>query len=511
MDKTDKVNKTDNTDNIDEGRKFPYKLVLIASLLGGCFLYFSSIKIINMEAYHTVPFWAAFGGTFIVIIIPILIAYIRQLKTRDVVYWLAVIGAFIPLGLLLIILTILYSLLAERKWIWLKKLFAKKNTKIKTNTKVKNNSTRKVSNKSNKQVLKIIYFAIIFISIICLYSIKTYNEEKEELSLSLFDKCEKSHSEFVKEMAEYTTSSKALANLNEYNKGWKKRCKCEVEAIFSLHNNPYSKLKFAKYAVKHYDNWQTYYKEINPKLMWEYKKNEDICIHRNTNEKIYYDNGKLKIEKHWDNKGKLNEVCYDGNGKKTPCYIIHNILNAPIIIDENKNTVSAKQNIHDIAVKNSADIFKYLYQKSTPLQKKYINDNSSKIKTMLKAHGYFISTEYKYFKWCMPYYLPKDFQNNFNEHFKNVKQEIDNVLAKAFGNGNISYLDNQTSKLFIDVWNKEVEDDYNSVMETLDKDNKKKFNKTVYCKLLDVIYDRMLEQESKFFIMNNPYFANMLK
>ena len=61
------------------------------------------------------------------------------------------------------------------------------------------------------------------------------------------------------------------------------------------------------------------------------------------------------------------------------------------------------------------------------------------------------------------------------------------------------------------IFNEQVEDDYNSILNSLDEEQKDYFTKEMYCKLLDNSADDMLEQESKNFAIINPYYISLLQ
>ena len=147
----------------------------------------------------------------------------------------------------------------------------------------------------------------------CAYIYNDYNKQKEELSFSIFDLCKNRHYEFINELKQ---DGLGYEIIKKYDEGWQRKCRCESEAIFASYSSPFNKIKYAKYITKHYDSWKSYYKEVNPEFMRKYRDYRNKCMYKNTSKKIFYKDGKLKIDRYWDDKGIPHDTCYDKQGNK---------------------------------------------------------------------------------------------------------------------------------------------------------------------------------------------------
>ncbi len=184
----------------------------------------------------------------------------------------------------------------------------------------------------------------------------------------------------------------------------------------------------------------------------------------------------------------------------------------PFSIDETKNTIAfGNETYYDPNVSELVNVFKKLYNNLTPSQKEFYENNSTRIQEAVRADGYFISAEYRYFEWCSSYYKTTVFENKYNQYFSNAKQAVNDILVTAFGRDGINSFNSIMLKVLKKAYDKQVEEDYNGILESLDEDERKGFTKESYCKLLDNYADSLIEQESNNLTVIAPYYADKIK
>ena len=129
--------------------------------------------------------------------------------------------------------------------------------------------------------------------------------------------------------------------------------------------------------------------------------------------------------------------------------------------------------------------------------KNYVKQNSTLVSEASAAYGFIISNDYKTVKFCSKYYPVSNLKRKFDIRFQYKKLKAEKILNNAFGvsgakNLEVALMSNTS---MIQTFQKQMEDDYQSVRKLAAQDGIPNFTKTQYCKMLDESADMLVDEE----------------
>lgn len=294
----------DNTKN-----RFPLFRLVIGSILGGLLAHISSLTAINDTAIYKVPLLQALIFSFIFGLIPMYIAYNRDIVKKEIVYWLAFLSMVLPFGIIIFLIALFLSIICKNN----KDLINNENNMEAQNNKVTTNKagSENIVNDSKcidskddvvnffksklyfrlhkTKIMDLLYkifcpkiiLAVSVISVIGIFCYIYVAYEEENFKLKIYNLCMDKTDKFFEEMDDYTVMELSKTDaITNARKTLNLSCECENKAIVSSILNPFTRLKYMRSISLSYGHWEKYY-ENNDRIFYKnYKRNIRTCMDR---------------------------------------------------------------------------------------------------------------------------------------------------------------------------------------------------------------------------------------
>lgn len=172
------------------------------------------------------------------------------------------------------------------------------------------------------------------------------------------------------------------------------------------------------------------------------------------------------------------------------------------------NQATNKQQKYEVDVSESSKKFNPTVRSLSEEQKIYQKQNDKLISQASKAYGFIISNDYKLVKYCAKYHPVTNLKKKFDSRFQDKKIKAENILNKAFGISGAKEFTKSitTNSSVLNVFNQQVENDFQEMKKLLAMDGIYNFDRKMYCQAMDEDADFYVEAEYENFKTILPNF-----